>query len=215
MGQLHNELRRGILSRALTLALGDARGAGGIERFGETLTPIIDLWDRPEWAALRDELFWVHGAIASAVVGEFSAAAVTNPAGSPFIITVEHFVMANPGATVTARWGYGTAAQIITALGATSANPSLKDRRPGVSRPTLVAEMVSLHNGSDAVLANAIPTTAELYDIESTELQDAIVTVPTILGPGQGYILACSTVNTAFKWAVSGRVRRAFTTELG
>lgn len=35
-------------------ALG-ASGEGGVERYGETLTPVLDVWSLPEWRYLRNE----------------------------------------------------------------------------------------------------------------------------------------------------------------
>lgn len=55
MGDVHNELNNGLLSKAVKNALGVNTGESGVERFGETLTPTMDPWERPEWGYLRSE----------------------------------------------------------------------------------------------------------------------------------------------------------------
>lgn len=55
MTELHNALNRGPWSAALQNALGVTRGEGGLERYGETLEAVIDLWRLPEWRYLRRE----------------------------------------------------------------------------------------------------------------------------------------------------------------
>lgn len=78
MGKLHNELRRGPWSAAVTAALGDTR-EGGVERFSESLQPVMNIWDLPEWAILRrEQLIYLHG-FAPAVVGELSCVTFSNP----------------------------------------------------------------------------------------------------------------------------------------
>lgn len=76
MGQIHNELRKGTLSRALKSLVGDDQAEGGLERYGETLTPTIDLWSptQSEWALPRGERrFGVRGTTPIAPAGQFAA----------------------------------------------------------------------------------------------------------------------------------------------
>lgn len=92
MPQVHNQLLRGGLSAALRNAL-DAR-EGGIERFGETLDPVIDLWRLPEWAFLRGER--ICGAAVTVNAGaatECSAVALRNPANSGMLAVVEYAIV--------------------------------------------------------------------------------------------------------------------------
>lgn len=92
MGKLHNELRRGPWSAAVTAALGDTR-EGGVERFSESLQPIMDIWSRPEWAILRrEQLIYLHG-FAPAVAGELSCVTFSNP--DPNMILVIERLMIN------------------------------------------------------------------------------------------------------------------------
>ena len=82
MSRLHNALTRGAISDALKRAVGDTRSQGGVERYSETLEPVLDLWSRPEWAILRDEILWGGASTQAAVAGELSFVAVINPLGS-------------------------------------------------------------------------------------------------------------------------------------
>lgn len=85
---IHNEIRRGTLSAALTRAVAAMRGGGGLERFGETLTPTIDLWGLPEWAYLRQETLGVVMRVAIAGANN-SAVALANPLTSRSLVVVE------------------------------------------------------------------------------------------------------------------------------
>jgi len=62
---------------------------GGVERLGETLTPVVDLWSRPEWALLRDERWGAGTAVEVAGgVGIVSHVQLFNPAGSGVLCVV-------------------------------------------------------------------------------------------------------------------------------
>lgn len=61
----------------------------GIERAGETLTPIMDPWALPEWALLRGEVLYARrtgGGAAGA--GNFTSLEFVNPAGSGVLATI-------------------------------------------------------------------------------------------------------------------------------
>lgn len=88
MPPVHNALRRGQFSSALTRAIGDTRGAGGIERYGETLQPVIDLWSKNEWAYLRNEFHFAGSATIAAAVGFNSILYLNNPANSNVIAVI-------------------------------------------------------------------------------------------------------------------------------
>jgi hypothetical protein len=86
---VHNELKGNqFLSRALKKALGVNDPEGGLERFSETLTPVIDLWRLPEWEYLRSERGFAESISSPAVAARFSAAGLTNPAGSNILCVV-------------------------------------------------------------------------------------------------------------------------------
>lgn len=91
MGSVHNELtgRAGFISRAIRNALQIDDGGIGIERLSETLTPTINLWERPEWALLRGERIWGVAPSAPAVAGQFSQVGISNPNNSGLIVVVQ------------------------------------------------------------------------------------------------------------------------------
>lgn len=73
MGALHNELNRGSFSKAIKNALGVKEGESGVERFGETLTPTLDIFRLPEWKYLRSEhWFGVYVSLVAAPAGRFA-----------------------------------------------------------------------------------------------------------------------------------------------
>lgn len=92
VADIHNALRRGAWSRAVANALGDTRG-GGVERYGETLQPSMDLWRQAEWAFLRDEIPWSGVAIlAAGGAGNFGTLSIAPPAG---VVTVIEAIAAS------------------------------------------------------------------------------------------------------------------------
>lgn len=97
MPAIHNQLSRGNWSDAVKRALGVPKDAGGIERYGETLTPTIDLWERPEWAFLRSEaLCGLTGTVAAGGATTLAAASLINPSGSNLIVTIDSITASVP-----------------------------------------------------------------------------------------------------------------------
>lgn len=99
MTQQHNGLGRyTALLSAFTGALGERDSDfSGIERAGETLTPVIDLWSRPEWAWLRDERRYWHSVVVGAIAAERSGVTVRPPAG---VICCVEYIRSNQLATI-------------------------------------------------------------------------------------------------------------------
>jgi len=125
VSDLHNALRRGPFAAAFTRALGLTKGVEGLERAGETLTPIVDLWARPEWAYLRREWLLARTGTDGPVAGEFTGVALLNPVGSGVLATVES----------AAFWAVGQSAgslQRCTYAVALAALPNIVGR--GISR---------------------------------------------------------------------------------
>lgn len=87
---VHNSIKYGgDLLRAYSRAVGMAEDETGVERLGETLTPVIDLWDKPEFRLLRGERPFWHQQTAAAVAAERSILVLRNPAGSRLLAVVE------------------------------------------------------------------------------------------------------------------------------
>lgn len=88
MAHIHNAIERaGALQAAYLNALG--MDEGDVERLGETLTPIIDLFREPEWAHLRTERHFANFVnTATAPAGQFAAVELVNPEGSGVLAVV-------------------------------------------------------------------------------------------------------------------------------
>ena len=166
---IFNELRRSSLGRALKTALGAMDGA--LERFGETLTPTIDLWARPEWALLRDEeLFGTLAAQAAGGVGTFAKVGVFNPAGSNLLVVVlRHSLSLDVAARVELF-------PIATPLGNTGTVQML-DRRRRLSHGAVVHFEASAAAGAD-----------QLAEVNVGQLLTQTYDIPIVLPPGQGFM---------------------------
>lgn len=209
MGSVHNELRRSFLGSALTRAVGDTKGVAGLERFGETLTPVIDLWAEPSWAYLRKEWLACGYLSQSAVAGEYSGVALVNPAGSGTILTVEaalvhcltaqYFYLARlPEASITATYGGGGGRGIA------------RDSR---AAPIASVGRAVMWSGTDAARLTV------------TLSQDVVVTVanvtsymglgfPFVLSPGFGLVVEGGAVNITILGGFRWRERLALPGEL-
>lgn len=210
MGQQHNELRRGALSAAFTRAVGDMRGSGGIERYGETLTPVLDLWSLPEWLFLRGERGYAFPVVGPAVAAEFGAAAVVNPAGSGFLLVVEKLTVdagAFAGSSVL-NVEVNTEAIIAATLGTVSGFNVL-DTRWFAATGTFGAGVARV--GSDP---GVIGLPLESARVPAGNMPESKVALPYTLHPGFGLVARFGTVNTAFLANFRVRERRAFPSEL-
>lgn len=92
MSHIHNALERATdLIRGFRRALGIVGPEGGIERFGETLTPIMNLWGHPDWSLLHGELLqWSTASIPAGGAGFRSQFMIRPVATSKLIVVVRH-----------------------------------------------------------------------------------------------------------------------------
>lgn len=206
MGQIHNELRRAArIANAVKAILGDTDSDNGLERFSETLQPVVNLWDRIEWATLAGEVPWWDTAVKAAVVARFSTILVINPANSGLIITVSGFSYNNhaTGIQVVGSLTGGAGAGAGTVV---STFADARDRRVGSSQSTPVvirtsdevADLVTRSHGLDQVGAN----------------DGLMVPIPVVLDPNSNFVIGCSVANVGFSASLFGTVRRAFPDEL-
>lgn len=180
----HNALHNFTdLQRAYQKALGerDAQFAG-IERGGETLTPVIDLWTRPEWAILRGERLGGVNRTVTAVAAEFGVIGLCNPVGSRRIITVERISSRVLVAAVLAM-GTCTDADAQAAPLGSSQQAFTRDARGGLI--------------SQAVVRYGTLTGAELaaFTSQGLESRQANLTtdwtiLPVVLPPGRALIVS-------------------------
>lgn len=206
--QVHNQLRAGQLSGALTRALGDTRGDGGIERYGETLTPTMNLWSQPEWNYLRRDYLVSKFITSPAVAGEFSGIALVNPAGSGSIAVIEKALV----------WG-GTTGQVVYmnrgVAGIWTATYAGTGGR-GISRDSRIAYNVApgfsdIYIGSDA---GALGSTVGIAHFVTNMATDQVCGLPYVLTPGEGIAWVGNTVNVVLYLVLTWRERMAFRGEL-
>lgn len=202
MPHIHNALHRFTQARAAyQVVLGELTPEfTGIERAGETITPVLDLWSRPEWAILRGEIPYAMWRTAPAVAAEFSAVALVNPATTRILAIVDACSMGQ-SAALQARLFTATEAAIDATLG-TILKGNRRDTRLGNTQSQcelLIGSDASADFGED--LEDRRVAVAEQLDFRSP---------PIILQPGFGLVMGHTVVNTAvngwFKWReISGR----------
>jgi hypothetical protein len=205
VGQVHNALERaGSITSALKDALGATDGEGGLERYGETLTPIIDLWRQPEWYFLRDEKLFASTSTVAAVAAEFAAVALVNPAGSKCLVVID-------------KISYNAApVGLLKRITQTAAEATLTVQAKGVPRDSRIIPVTPVANlqlGSDPAetigngdLESRTSSAGESVNYEC---------VPLILPPGTGVCLMLRTVNIGVVVNYSWRERFPFPAELG
>lgn len=179
---VHNALKRyTALLRAHRLAMGEDQEVA-LERLSETLQPTFNIFQQPEWAALRGEFLCAAADFAGASPGNFPIGALWPPDGMIAVVERLQVRASNAG-------------QFIVGVDARQATtPSglkyFKDNRKGaaVPRTTLAFETTA---------AIASPGTYEAHDIDALTLVD----VPgpwVIVGGGLSLCWAFDVVNTVF-----------------
>jgi hypothetical protein len=125
MAGIHNELKRATdLLRGFRRAVGIV-DAGGVERLGETLTPVLDVWARPECSILRGEEMWAGSITAGPVAGQYSCAALSPPTSGNRIIIVDAYII-RAATSATIRVGVDAREAGLSAAAATY---SIRDDR--------------------------------------------------------------------------------------
>ncbi len=203
MGQLHNELtgRAGFLARAIRNALQIENADTGIERLSETLTPTVNLWERPEWALLRGERLWGVAPSQAAVVAEFSQVGIFNPANSGLIVVVKEVGVFN-----NANAFFDVILGANVPFSATS-TPNSRD-----SRTALIA---GIHCGSFAHHAAArIGAGAIVWSFGNSANTYTRYVLDIVLSPGFFLAIGPPTVNQAAQVSLLGYERPAFSGEL-
>lgn len=209
---MHNQLSRGQLSRALKLAVGDRRSEGGLERFGETLQPTIDLWALPEWAAYRDEQLAAIRTIQGAIAAEFGGIALCNPLGSNLICVVEAVSFTSSTGTIAALLEMAVDT-VPAATWATVAFPAAaRDRRfKGATGTT----RCFIRQGTDPAL-NTMGAQLEQRTMTAVNINmDFATALPVIVRPGDDLLVIGQTVNSALQVNWAWRERQAYPGELG
>lgn len=209
MGQLHNEIRSGPLTDAVMRALGVTR-QGGVERFSETLTPTMNPWDEGEWNYLRQETLYAKVQFATAVAGETSAVAITNPTASNLILVVKRCTTRGSAANTVLL---GTATRTVIAATLTLGNPALvRDSRWAnklVPADSQIVTPIEMWSGSDPLSISS--TFEEMGPLAS---YSEAISMPVVLRPGTGLFAQGTVVNVGVGATFVGHYRRAFPGEL-
>lgn len=204
---VHNQLNRDVWTKAIKAALGHSKSEGGIERFGETLTPIIDLWEMPEWAFLRNDQPWSTFLFQTLIAAEFSTVGVSVPAASNFVLVVEKIRARSSAASIFLQMPLRST---IAATLTQQTNAFARDNRfvaQGQAAPTGPVETWA---GSDAA-----PLNSNMDEViaSATTYQD-FLSPPWIVRPGTGLVVQGATVNVAVGAIFVGRVHQGFPGEL-
>lgn len=206
MGQVHNEIRKGTLSEAVQRALGVTRSEGGVERFGETIQPIMHPWGLPEWAYLRKEKLCAISRVAAPVAGEFGYSAIINPANSELIAVIET-VGVQPGAVaLNVTLQMQTEAAILSTLTVASKG-NVRDRR--WPQPFSLCDVAS---GTD--VSSGIGVTLEIGQVPVIQTWLFAAALPIVLTPGWGVLAGAQTVNVQIVVNFGWRERQAYPGEL-
>jgi hypothetical protein len=200
----HNEIHYGV---QFTQAIAKAVGLGdeeGVIRLAETLTPIIDVWSRPEWAFLIGDRLCAVFRNEGAVAGEFSAAALVNPAASGILVVCDAASFDHAGVGTVCQLQMQTEAAIAATL-LTSAKGNVRDRRGAVNSGA------NILSGSDA--SSGIGVSLEERRSPGNETID-FKALPVILPPGFGLIQVLILVNTGCAFNFVWRERKLLPGEL-
>lgn len=173
-------------------------GFSGIERAGETLTPVLDLWSLPEWRLLRgDVTYSLRATEVAAQAGLFSSFELVNPVGSGILAVVEAI-----------RSDTANAINVVTdsggALGAVGTER-------GIALDTRYAQLGQV-SACTIVRGNLVGGAANLQDIIKANLESDQFYV---LRPGTKLFLSTQAVNLALAAQFRWRERLATDDELG
>jgi len=120
MAEEHNALKYGpSISKAASTAAGGGYGDVGVSRLSETLTPTMNLWQRPEWELLRGEILFARSVLVSAVAARNSSAELINPTGSQKLVVLRliEVILATGLVEFSIDSGAALAANPVTARG--------------------------------------------------------------------------------------------------
>ncbi len=200
MPHVHNALHHATrLQNGYRVVLAEA-GADfqGIERAGETITPTLDLWSRPEFGLVRGEVLYRRADNSPAVALRFASFELVNPTGSGVLAVVTR--VENDSGAVELELAPDSGAAI-------AANP-VTNR--GVAVDTRFANLGEASKcamvGGDLAAGAAI----RVERIAGSGASDQ----PWIIAPGRKLFIIGLTVNTAISVGVSWHERIASDEEL-
>jgi hypothetical protein len=203
VGLLHNELKSSPLARAIKKILAVSDSEGGLERFGETLTPVLDMWSLPEFEVPRGERGFSQSVNSPAVAARFSCIALTNPVGSQMLGVVN--LVRNTGAGAIFFSTDTTIASSLLANLVTSSPRSLDLRPFQVGQAAVPAAQLLLQSGDTA--AGVSRANHFLNGIGASGPPDSI-DPRIVLPPGTAVFLFGGAVNATITAEIRWRERR-------
>lgn len=211
---VHNQLFRQIFNEALKRAIGDTKGEGALERYGETLTPAINLWDRPEWSYLRQERLWARHFTQGAVVGENSVISLRSPSTAGLLIVVEAIGISPGGGAMSVALEVASETAIATATLADQGSPLYaRDTRVRSLFPPPGAPAGAIFEGGSFV-GTVLGQRIDLNVSGGTTNSVSFIPLPIVLSPGNGVVLIGQAVNLSMAACFVWRERKAFPGEL-
>lgn len=197
MPKEHNQLDYATrMQRGIRLAAGLGVDSEGVTRLSESWQPILNPYERPEFAnLLGDRLVWASGR-QGAVAGQVSAVGLRNPSTSQVLCTLEWHTLFAENATrmVEARQRVQSATGVLS-----TASPFGRDSRFGWTGAGGAALLLTGANaaaatfGSGPVARVVVTTTVTLP-----------VPFPVVIHPGQEFWWVWTTVNeianVSFQW---------------
>lgn len=205
-GAVHNALSRGTLASALSRAVGDSEGTGGLERYGETLTPTLNLWALPEWAYLRHERIAAAQATAGAVAGESGVVSLLNPVGSGNLVVVES-VMCMAQSSAFHHLSFPIDSTAVIGAAQTGIN-NVDNRWGALNRPASL-----IYAGTSAAPPGGAALLVDVLSL-ANDTQEMVRDRGFVLIPGTVLVAWCETVNLGVKYSFRFRERKAFPGEL-
>lgn len=186
----HNAIRFATpLLRALARFAGLAEDEAGVSRLGETLTPVIDIWDQPDAAFLREVRLMSNGAQNDVINGVLrSGVGLANPAGSGVIATIHAIRMSAAGASIGVV-RTTTVAEITADLPTVQAAGAVRDRRWVSERGVLQVRLGTATAAPQGIQLDEVRWAAGVFGYAEC--------VPVILPPGFGVTAFHSLISTA------------------
>lgn len=208
MGSIHNELRSAVLQQAIRDAVGGGMEVE-IERIGETITPILDLWSQPEWFQLRGVRRWSTSVVLAANVAGISRFQLRVPAGTGVIAVVEELNIIE--ATAATNYSLTDTGALIAAGEApcTALDSRWQIAAGGGSRPTVILQTVD--NTAAGLSGILLDTIAVPLGSGNPSFKAGL---PFVLTPGNYIQIQSTNVNHACRFQARGYERLAFPGEL-
>jgi hypothetical protein len=194
---VHNQITGSPqLQRAIRALLNEtSQDFEGIIRLGESLTPVLQLWDTgisPEWALLRNEYLMGGFNSSAAVAGQLAFCAISSRVANSGIIVLES-VRVQSSTAQDIRWGTIQAqsgSQVPTNLGA-------RDTR---NTPIPVSGRIAgLFSGNNAASLLGVTTTLGTATLAANVGLDLVG--PWVIVGNAMFLIELQTVNTTFSHA--------------